>query len=71
MIHKNENVWAPQKRIFTSKARLNSEVYGQAAKITPEVEKKRLLFPRTFSFSSEVPPKKCFDSVTLLTKYKS
>ena len=27
----------PQKIIFTSKARLNSEVYGQASKITPEV----------------------------------
>ena len=42
-MHKNENVGAPQKRIFTSKARLNSEVYGQASKITPEAEKKRLL----------------------------
>ena len=43
-VHQNENIWAPQKIIFTSKARLNSEVYGQAAKITPEAGKKRLLF---------------------------
>ena len=26
----------PKKRIFTSKARLNSEVYGQGRKITAE-----------------------------------
>ena len=41
-MHKNENVWPPQKRIFTSKARLNSEVYDQAGKLTPEAEKKNL-----------------------------
>ena len=41
LLYKNGNVWAPQKRIFTSKTRLNSEVYGQESKITPEAEKKK------------------------------
>ena len=35
---------APQKRIFTSKARLNFEVYGQHDKITPEAEEKKAPF---------------------------
>ena len=35
-MHKNENVWAPQKNFFSSKARLKSEVYDQAAKVTTE-----------------------------------
>ena len=30
----------PKREFFTSKARLNFEVYGQPSKITPEAEKK-------------------------------
>ena len=37
-MHKNENVWVPQKEFFTPKARLNLEVYGQRPRITPEGE---------------------------------
>ena len=35
---------------FTSKARLNLEVYGQAVKITPETEKKLQKPEIVFSF---------------------
>ena len=34
----------PKREFFTSTARLNFEVYGQNDKITPEGEKKGLLF---------------------------
>ena len=44
MVHKNENVWDPKREFFSSKARLNFEVYGQGDKITPEAGEKKAPF---------------------------
>ena len=35
----------PKREFFTSKARLNFEVYGQNDKITPEAAEKNITFP--------------------------
>ena len=58
----------PKREFFTSKARLNSEVYGQASKITPEAGKKRLLYARSNSTVHTVAS--ADDNVTVMTDRK-